>query len=402
MSFTIENTTISSAVNKSVYIINKQNTSSETLSGPSDISTNVHFTYLTDVGGYTSNLSNGDIGKQKTIIVTGSLVGGNITISYTDGYGTLQSCEVGIVGDMLIFNSTSLGWQLTYNSVGSLSTVLSVSLTAEFPSLLFTGNVTSEGGSPVTEKGVVWKTTGGIPPNISDNKVVNPTAGLGSYSLVIHTSSYTYARAYSINSSGITYGDTLSQYPYVCLAKGTSITFHDGTTKPIENIEYSDSLKVWNFDEGCFDNANPLWIKVPQIASEYNLLEFSDGSELKTIGQHRIFNKELGKFTYPMTDETPVGTNTFNLKGEEVTLTNKKVVHESVEYYNIITKKHFNMFANNILTSGRFNNIYPIFDMKFVKYPGRKLVSRNLRLYEQPLQVDKIIEYLNHIEKFRK
>ena len=84
MSFTIENTTISSAVNKSVYIINKQNTSSETLSGPSDISTNVHFTYLTDVGGYTSNLSNGDIGKQKTIIVTGSLVGGNITISYTD------------------------------------------------------------------------------------------------------------------------------------------------------------------------------------------------------------------------------------------------------------------------------------------------------------------------------
>ena len=73
------------------------------------------------------------------------------------------------------------------------------------------------------------------------------------------------------------------------------------------------------------------------------------------------------------------------------------------------------MFANNILTSGRFNNIYPIFDMKFVKYPGRKLVSRNLypeniaeiyfddlRLYEQPLQVDKIIEYLNHIEKFRK
>ena len=36
-----------------------------------------------------------------------------------------------------------------------------------------------------------------------------------------------------------------------------------------------------------------------KTALDYNKLVFSDGSVLKTVGQHRILNKEQGKFTYP-------------------------------------------------------------------------------------------------------
>lgn len=185
-----------------------------------------------------------------------------------------------------------------------------------------------------------------------------------------------------------------------CLAKGTLITLANGQCKKIEDITYQDDLMVWNFDDGCFDVAKPLWIKIPQQTDSYNLLKFNDGSVLKTINQHRIFNKELGKFTYPMSDETPIGTTTFNCLGKEVKLVSKEIIHEPVQFYNIITIRHINCFANGILTSCRLNNLYPIKDMKFIK-DNRKLADQSCyadvsqewfvgaRLSEQPQDLNR-------------
>ena len=170
--------------------------------------------------------------------------------------------------------------------------------------------------------------------------------------------------------------------------------------KKIKDVTYDDDLVVWDFDKGEFTTAKPLWIMRPKVSTEYNLLKFSDGSELKTIYQHRIFNKEAGKFTYPMTDETPIGTTTYTADGKEVKLVSKEVVSvPEVEYVNIITKYHINVFANNILTSCRFSNLYPIKDMKYVK-DDRELADKSefenipeeyvegLRLAEQPRNVN--------------
>ncbi len=44
-----------------------------------------------------------------------------------------------------------------------------------------------------------------------------------------------------------------------------------------------------------------------------------------------------------------------------------KTIHKDITYYSMITDYHMNMFTNGILMSSRFNNIYPIKDMKFVK-----------------------------------
>lgn len=197
-----------------------------------------------------------------------------------------------------------------------------------------------------------------------------------------------------------------------CLVKGTLIEVEEEEEdekgnkkkrrkkKRIEDLTYNDNLVVWNFDEGKFDVAKPLWLMREYKTVCYNLLKFSDGSELKTIEQHRIFNKELGKFTYPMTDETPIGTTTFNVNGEEVKLISKEVITEPVEYYNLISYYHMNVFAEGILTSCRFNNLYEIKDMKFIK-DERQLVGRDeykeipdeyyygLRLAEQPKEVNR-------------
>lgn len=116
----------------------------------------------------------------------------------------------------------------------------------------------------------------------------------------------------------------------------------------------------------------------------------------------------MGKFTYPMTNETPIGTTTFNINGDEVQLISKEIVNEKVDYYNVITNKHINLFANGILTSCRYNNIYPISDMKFVK-DNRSLRHRNefnisdrfydgLRISEQIFDKRDIERYVSRLE----
>ena len=184
--------------------------------------------------------------------------------------------------------------------------------------------------------------------------------------------------------------------------------------KKVKDLTYDDELLVWDFDKGEFTTAKPLWIMKPQVATSYNLLKFSDGSELKTINQHRIFNKEAGKFTYPMTDETPIGTTTFNAEGKEVQLVSKEVITvKEVEYMNVITNYHMNVFAGNILTSCRLSNIYDIKDMKYVK-DDRELATKEeyanipeeyfngLRIAEQPKEINRgnDVQFDNSLEEY--
>lgn len=269
----------------------------------------------------------------------------------------------------------------------------------------FYGTVLSDGGAPVTARGFVWSTTSGAA--VLPTNDVPSGSGVGAFSsLGVSVPATTiYIRAYATNSEGTAYGVELSLVNQICIAAGTLVTMADGTTKPIEEITYSDQLLVWNFDEGHFDNAQPLYIKKAERTDQYNRLEFSDGSCLETINQHRIFNKELGAFTYPMTEDTPIGTTTFNVKGEEVKLVKKCVVKELVDYYNVITYKHMNLFGNGILTSIGYNNLYPIEDMKFVKddralipmeeYGLEEKYYEGLRLAEQDIPVADTIAYVN-------
>ena len=171
--------------------------------------------------------------------------------------------------------------------------------------------------------------------------------------------------------------------------------------KKIEDIEYNDKLLVWDFDNGCFAKAKPLFIKKVQVAKEYNLIKFDDGTELKTVIDHRVFNMEKQKFTYTMNDEdTPIGTTVFKDDGTTTKIVEKRVVKENINYYNIITDYHMNLFANGLLTSLRLNNLYDIKDMKFIK-DNRELTSKEgfagipdkyfygLRLAEQPKEINR-------------
>lgn len=98
------------------------------------------------------------------------------------------------------------------------------------------GDVPSDGGASVTQKGICWNTTG--TPTLSDNYTIDGT-GTGSYttSLTFGTPGIIYyIKAYAINSEGTVYGDTRQSYPLftshpIKMGAGGKFRFKNG--KPI-------------------------------------------------------------------------------------------------------------------------------------------------------------------------
>ena len=196
--------------------------------------------------------------------------------------------------------------------------------------------------------------------------------------------------------------------------KGTKILLEDGTAKNVEDLTYGDRLKTWNFDEGCQDSADICWLTRPGLKNDhYYKLTFSNGAILKTTGtkaNHRVYN--VDKRMFVGVDETNIGDRVYSFNGI-VTVTSKEYIEEPVEYYNVITSKNINCFAEGILASCRLNNLYPIdSDMKYVKdnRPVRPYsdyeaagISRywydNLRLGENTESVEKLKNYVMKCER---
>lgn len=77
-------------------------------------------------------------------------------------------------------------------------------------SIVTGGNITSDGGTPITQRGVVYGTTSF--PTTANNKIADASGGIGSYTVPITgltPASIYYVRAYAINASGTTYGDNV-------------------------------------------------------------------------------------------------------------------------------------------------------------------------------------------------
>lgn len=209
-------------------------------------------------------------------------------------------------------------------------------------------------------------------------------------------------RVYSIDE------DNVSIHIYSCFIKGTKIMLADGTTKEIQDITYDDELLVWDFDNGCYSSAKPLWIKKEETALSYHHCVFENGIELDLVGSdgncHAVFCLDDNKFEYA---NNCVGKMVMTLWGATKLLSCEKK-YETVEFYNVITNYHMNCYANDVLTSTKMNNIYPIENMKFVKddretvlyeaYPEIPIeFYKGLRLGEN--KPEKIDELTNKVKK---
>lgn len=199
--------------------------------------------------------------------------------------------------------------------------------------------------------------------------------------------------------------DTTINLAAPCFVEGTRVLLADGSMKTVEDVSYTDELLVWDFDEGRPSSARPLWIKVPQESCYCWKSRFASGRVLETMGHsgHRVFSVTAAKFLY-VTE--CVGHDVKIVDGSLDRLVETVRVDGRCRYFNIITERHMNLYADGVLTSFHMNNeLYP-FDadaMLFVKPKSpRALRLRDefpsvptnwydgLRLYEQTGSADDI------------
>jgi hypothetical protein len=205
----------------------------------------------------------------------------------------------------------------------------------------------------------------------------------------------------------------------MCLITGTKITLADNSVKNIEDINYNDTLLVWDFDSGVAATAKPTWISVAQPEDRYVIVKFSDNTELvsnEAFG-HRVYNTRTNSFTCVADDrETKIGDGVKKANGTVVTLVSKEKIDSAANFYGIMTNTHINCYANDLLTSYEFNNLYPMVNMEYVKSArttrnlnefyglARKsalqVFMTTLRLSESTLDVDDVADRM--VREFRR
>ena len=156
-------------------------------------------------------------------------------------------------------NSTgiSYGEEVTFTTLANLvnATVITDQATNITPfSATCSGNVTNDGGSPVTERGICWNTSGN--PTINDNHLDNGY-GIGYFSVnltnLVPETSY-YFKAYAINSTGISYGEevTFTTYDYN-YQDGFSVNDNRRIYFSKGNLQYQASTNTWRFADHQYD-----------------------------------------------------------------------------------------------------------------------------------------------------
>ena len=149
----------------------------------------------------------------------------------------------GTSGEVQVFNGTTWTNMCGGGASGALpaldatATVTDITMTTATSG----GNVTSDGGSSVTERGVCWSTTSG--PTIADSKT-SDGSGTGSFSSSLTgltASTLYYVRAFATNSTGTSYGLEVS---FATASTSLSLTFTDGGQRGYIDIEDGASISV--------------------------------------------------------------------------------------------------------------------------------------------------------------
>lgn len=171
-----------------------------------------------------------------------------------------------------------------------------------------------------------------------------------------------------------------------CVTPDTLVTLADGTQKRIDETTSSDLLLVWNFYEGTYDTV-PASVIINHGEDNYEILtlNFDDGTNVKIISSHGLFNATINEWVF--IDSTNVSSfinDNFVKQGANsystVTLTGYSIHSEDTVAYSIFTNMYSNCFVEGLLslTPPAFgaSNLYVPFEIgDNLKYDETKMQS---------------------------
>ena len=177
-----------------------------------------------------------------------------------------------------------------------------------YPRAISGGDITTDGGSAITTRGVVWSST--TNPTVPSNKKTIDGSGIGNFSstitnLNVAPGSTVYLRAYATNAYGTSYGNEITFTAATDLADYSPALM----TANINGVQY-DTMKPYLYDQTGIDvqvlnnNAQvgaPRYLKIQGVTSD-NL------NSLTEISLY-IPNNHWAVGTYPLTEKTNLTTS---------------------------------------------------------------------------------------------
>jgi len=141
-----------------------------------------------------------------------------------------------------------------------------------------------------------------------------------------------------------------------CFTADTLITLADGSQKRIDQLTFDDTILVWDFFTGTYtEQSVSLLVNHGEGVYRVANLRFDDGTALRIIGDHGVFDYDLNRFVYLSTEnmEQYVG-HRFVQQGEDgykvVTLTEAFETEEVTSAWSVSSAVTSNAFASGMLT----------------------------------------------------
>lgn len=159
-----------------------------------------------------------------------------------------------------------------------------------------------------------------------------------------------------------------------CVAAGTLITLADGRQVPVESLTGNELLLVWNLFTGKFDVAPILFID-SEAAGIYEVitLTFSDGTTLKVIDEHALWDFDLNEYVFMRSDAAKYIGHWFNKQTYDadgnmvytrVQLTGVTVTEEYTSAWSPVTYGHLCFYVNGMLSMpGATTGLINIFEV---------------------------------------
>ena len=177
----------------------------------------------------------------------------------------------------------------------------------------------------------------------------------------------------------------------VCIIEGTKILLADGTYKNVEKITFDDLLMVYDHENGGVTYEYPIWMENEHTTDHYQITYFSDGTSLKTLGEHAVFSVDANRYVdIANRDEVNIGTRIYKLekvnneyKLKIVKVTDFKEVRDRKHYYHVVSTRYYNIISDNVITNdGRtfLDNFYEFGENAVWSSRRQEVIDNNIQL----------------------